>query len=145
MLAPEATEQSVEVLEPEPVASAGVPAVKTTGWLQCPAHPSMSYLAGGFCTSCYEDQTLARVRMMDEGFAQLMDESTFKLREVLQLPVDAQDIGQLKAVLGPLMRAIKIVENRFRRPWQLNVNHKVKAVAIVGSPVDFREAAKKQP
>ncbi len=81
---------------------------------------------------------MLRVRDMDDAYAGIVQASVEKLTEVLQLPVSQYS----PKLLNPILKAVALIEKRFHRPEQINVNHKVKAVAIVGSPVDFQEAMK---
>ncbi len=65
----------------------------------------------------------------------LAETAVARLRDILSLPVDAED---LKEALGPILRAVELVERRFKRPERLDANVNVRAAIITGAPVDYR-------
>lgn len=111
----------------------------------CPNHPNVTFRAGGFCEECYHEETMGRVKALDEGFAAVLTEGIQRLSEVLADPVDMNgDLDKLKVTLKPKLAALQMLQRRFNRPERIDVNHKVQQVSIVGSPVDFVAAAKAQ-
>ncbi len=117
----------------------------------CQFHPAVSYRRGGFCESCYAEETLARVRKVDEGFAQLVDKAIQRMAEEL----DAEETkffahegvvtDQRNMVAHDIrLRALALLAQRFRRPEQLEVRGKIQQVVVTGSPIDFRQAAEKE-
>ena len=102
----------------------------------------MAYLRGGFCEECYQDETKERVRQIDQGYSSLADQAQGRLHDILSLPLADGEGRLLKSVLNPLLKAITLIERRFKRPEQINVAHRIQKVSVVGSPVDFAEAAK---
>ena len=102
----------------------------------------MAYLRGGFCEECYQDETKERVRQIDQGYSALADRAQGRLADILALPIEDADGRIAKALLTPLLRAIELIERRFKRPEQINVAHRIQKVSVIGSPVDFVAAAK---
>lgn len=137
--------QKVKVLVPEVL-----PAVPTS-WLVCQYHPAVSYRKGGFCDQCYAEETLQRVRTIDDGFARLVEKAITRLGEEL----DAEEtkffahegrVGDERNVIAHdiRLRALDLIGKRFKRPEQLEVRGKIQQVVISGAPVDFREAMKRK-
>lgn len=123
-----------------------LPAAVGNGWIVCQNHPGVAYRSGGFCTNCFAEQTQDRVKALDDGFAALTATALQRLNDIFQLPADsAVDPRMLRITLGPVMRAIEVLERRFKRPEQLEVAANVKTVALIGSPVDYSAAKEAKP
>lgn len=114
-------------------------------WVTCAEHPQVSFKRGGFCTACYADETQSRIRRMDDGFEEVLGTAVLRLKEILELPVTAPSetltLEQLKVTLGPILRAVEMVDKRFRRPDQLDVRTTNRSVSLVGTPIDFAKAS----
>ncbi len=128
----------------------------------CDRHPAVSYGRGGFCTDCFAEETQNRVKLLDDGFAELVNRTLGKAREILDLPIletrpvilrgghplmDKKGNPVMQTVvageiLNPIVRLIEMTQKRFTRPEQLEIKGALKHVAVIGAPVDYTNAAK---
>lgn len=129
-----------EVLPPVPAPESGHP----TSYVACSLHPEVVYRRGGFCERCYAEDTLARVRAIDESFADVAPAAALRLKEVLDLAVDSRDPEMLRVILRPILSAVDMVQGRFRRPQEIEVRSRTQQVVVTGSPIDFMQAAREK-
>lgn len=93
---------------------------------KCGAHPTVSYRIGGFCEKCYSEDSMMRMKQIDDALA---EEVISKMQTHVQQLLESNDDAVIERFIGRVMK-------RFERPARSEVAHTLKAVHL-HAPVDF--------
>jgi len=99
---------------------------------RCDAHPNVTYRMGGFCEQCYSEDSLQRVKSVDDALAEKV---IAQMDTIIQQVLDSDDDAVIERFLGRILK-------RFDRPQKSEVHATLQAVHL-HAPVDFGPGGKK--
>lgn len=92
----------------------------------CPEHPDISYRHGGFCERCFNEQSVVRVKQLDDA---INEKVITQVGDIIEKILGAEDIAVVERFLGRVL-------SRFERPKESHIHGTLRAVHL-HAPMDF--------